>query len=83
MGLRYTVELGAFKNKCYVVCRRGGTSQVLVLWAKQALKLIQSLMNERLESDISNLKGRECRLLLTLLRESEGQVYIATAITDG
>jgi len=34
-------------------------------------------------SDIYNLTPKECRLLLQLLRESEGQVYIATTITDG
>lgn len=54
-----------------------------MLWAKQALKLIQSLMHERLESDIFNLSVKECRLLLTLLRENDGQVYIATVLTDG
>ena len=83
MGLRYIVEVAAFKNKCYLICRRAGTSQVLVLWAKQALKLIQSLMHERLESDIFNLSAKECRLMLTLLRENDGQVYIATVVTDG
>jgi hypothetical protein len=68
------------KNKCFVTCRKNGSSQVLMLWSKQALKLIQEFAEERIKQDLLDISVSQCRLLLNLLRMSEGQIFIATTV---
>jgi hypothetical protein len=51
-----------------------------MLWSKQALKLIQELAEERIKPDLLHVSVSQCRLLLNLLRISEGQIFIATTV---
>jgi hypothetical protein len=52
-GLRYKIEVASTKLKCYITLQKSGEYQMLWLWARQALKMIQSITKDCFATDFS------------------------------